>query len=73
MYSFTKLYFLNDSVKNTGLPVLSRNDNFSNLLDYIVINKIHYSIKRPGNIYILLPVLNLLFLAISFSCFIFKK
>ena len=53
MYSFTKLYFLNDSVKNTGLPVLSRNNNFSNLLDYIVINKIHYSIKRPGNIYII--------------------
>lgn len=74
MYSLTKLYLLNENIINVGLPViLSNNNSVNNLLDYIIINKIHYSIVRKNNIYIILPVVYSLFFIICFSCFIFKN
>ena len=70
----TKLYLLNENIKNVGLPIiLSNNNSVNNLLDYIIINKIHYSIVRKNNIYIILPVVNSLFFIICFFCFIFKN
>lgn len=71
MYSLTKLYSLNKNVETHGLPTLSSNNNYDIdlLLDYIIINKIHYTFEKVNNIYIILPVVNTVFLIISFYCF----
>lgn len=71
MYSLTKLYSLNKKVETHGLPALSCNNNYDIdlLLDYIIINKIHYTFEKVNNIYFILPIVNTVFLIISFYCF----
>jgi len=69
MYSLTKLYSLNEYIKNNGLPTIYFNDN----IDNIVINKIYYSIEKVNNIYIILPIVNAIFIIVSISAFIFKN
>lgn len=72
MYSLTKLYSLNEYVKNNGLPTIYLND-IDNSIDNIVINKIYYSIEKVNNIYIILPIVNAIFMILSISSiFIFK-
>lgn len=66
MYSLTKLYSLNEYVKNNGLPSLN------NYIDNIVINKIYYNIEKINNIYIILPIINTIFIILSILSFILK-
>ena len=75
MYSLTKLYSLNEYVKNNGLPTIYLNNNIDNIdnIDNIVINKIYYSIEKVNNIYIILPIVNVIFIIVSISAFIFKN
>lgn len=68
MYSLTKLYSLNEYVKNNGLPTIYLNDNdIDNSIDNIVINKIYYSIEKVNYIYIILPIVNAIFIILSIS------
>jgi hypothetical protein len=66
MYSLTKLYSLNEYVKNNGFPTIYLNDiDIDNSIHNIVINKIYYSIEKVNHIYIILPIVNAIFIILS--------
>jgi len=68
MYSLTKLYSLNEYVKNNGFPTIYLNDiDIDNSIHNIVINKIYYSIEKVNHIYIILPIVNAIFIILSIS------
>jgi|DEB0MinimDraft_6_1074348.scaffolds.fasta_scaffold628143_1 hypothetical protein len=72
MYSLDNLYFLNEKkiLPKLEVSLINDNDKLTNLMDYIVVNKIHFAIENNiNNIYIYTPLIYYFLLFFSLICY----
>jgi hypothetical protein len=72
MYSLDNLYFLNEKkiLPKLEVSLINDNDKLTNLMDYIIVNKIHFAIENNiNNIYIYTPLIYYFLLFFSLICY----
>jgi hypothetical protein len=73
MYSLDNLYFLNEKKnlpKLFEVSLIDDSDKLTNLMNYIVVNKIHFAIENNiNNIYIYTPLIYFFLLFFSLICY----